>query len=125
NQRLQLDEISSTILQVIHRVACIFRSGNRDRTREARLRPIQHRAGSKDPWTNHPSSLNFVAPILHNEIEAGRMIGPRILTSGPMLDGPKPRFPSSIAIATPEDARHAVNHLKDRGADFIKLQSLI
>jgi len=53
------------------------------------------------------------------------MIGPRILTSGPMLDGPKPRFPSSIAIATPEDARHAVNHLKDRGADFIKLQSLI
>src|SRR5213080_4708115 len=60
-----------------------------------------------------------------NQIAAGRMIGPRILTSGPMLDGPKPRFPSSIAIATPEDARHAVNHLKDRGADFIKLQSLI
>ena len=40
-----------------------------------------------------------------NEIEAGRMIGPRIFTSGPMLDGPKPRFPSSIAIATPEDGR--------------------
>src|SRR5689334_1587412 len=60
-----------------------------------------------------------------NEIEAGQMIGPRIFTSGPMLDGPKPRFPSSIAIATPEDARRAVNHLKDRGADFIKLQSLI
>ena len=60
-----------------------------------------------------------------NEIEAGRLIGPRILTSGPMLDGPKPRFPSSIAIATPEDARHAVANLKRRGADFIKLQSLI
>ena len=60
-----------------------------------------------------------------NEIEAGNMIGPRILTSGPMLDGPKPRFPSSIAIATPADARRAVDQLKDRGADFIKLQSLI
>jgi len=60
-----------------------------------------------------------------NEIEAGRMIGPRILTSGPMLDGPKPRFPSSIAITTPQDARQAVNRLKERGADFIKLQSLI
>lgn len=60
-----------------------------------------------------------------NEIEAGRMIGPRILTSGPMLDGPKPRFPSSIAIATPEDGRRAVDRLKERGADFIKLQSLI
>jgi len=62
---------------------------------------------------------------LRNEIEAGRMRGPRIYTAGPMLDGPKPRFPSSIAIATPEDGRHAVDDLKDRGADFIKLQSLI
>ena len=59
------------------------------------------------------------------EIEAGRLIGPRIYTSGPMLDGPKPRFPSSLAIATPEDARRAVADLKRRGADFIKLQSLI
>jgi imidazolonepropionase-like amidohydrolase len=60
-----------------------------------------------------------------NQIEAGRLIGPRILTSGPMLDGPKPRFPSSVAIATPEDAHRAVTDLKLRGADFIKLQSLI
>jgi len=29
-----------------------------------------------------------------NEIEAGQLLGPRIYTSGPMLDGPKPRFPS-------------------------------
>jgi len=60
-----------------------------------------------------------------NEIEAGRLLGPRIFTSGPMLDGPKPRFPSSIAIATPEDGRRAVDELKRRGSDFIKLQSLI
>jgi imidazolonepropionase-like amidohydrolase len=60
-----------------------------------------------------------------NEIEAGRLLGPRILTSGPMLDGPKPRFPSSLAIATPEDGRRAVDTLKQGGADFIKLQSLI
>jgi imidazolonepropionase-like amidohydrolase len=60
-----------------------------------------------------------------NEIEGGRLLGPRIMTSGPMLDGPKPRFPSSIAIATPEDGRRAVDQLKHNGADFIKLQSLI
>ena len=60
-----------------------------------------------------------------NEIEAGRLLGPRIYTPGPMLDGPKPRFPSSLAIATPEDAHRAVTDLKQRGADFIKLQSLI
>ena len=59
------------------------------------------------------------------DIEAGKLVGPRIFTSGPMLDGPKPRFPSSIAISTPDDARRAVADLKKRGADFIKLQSLI
>jgi len=60
-----------------------------------------------------------------SEIELGHLVGPHIYTSGPMLDGPKPRFPSSIAISTPEDGRRAVADLKDRGADFIKLQSLI
>jgi imidazolonepropionase-like amidohydrolase len=60
-----------------------------------------------------------------NEIEAGRLLGPRIFTSGPMLDGPKPRFPSSMAITTADDGRRAVNQLRQQGADFIKLQSQI
>ena len=38
---------------------------------------------------------------------------------------PSRAFPSSIAISTPEDGRRAVADLKRRGADFIKLQSLI
>jgi len=59
------------------------------------------------------------------EIAAGTLLGPRMVISGPMLDGPQPRFPSSIAITTPEDGRRAVDDLKQRGADFIKLQSLI
>jgi len=59
------------------------------------------------------------------DISAGTLLGPRIVMSGPMLDGPQPRFPSSIPIKTPEDGRRAVDDLKKRGADFIKLQSLI
>jgi len=59
------------------------------------------------------------------EISAGTLIGPRIVMAGPMLDGPQPRFPSSIAIKTPEDGRRAVDDLKQKGVDFIKLQSLI
>jgi imidazolonepropionase-like amidohydrolase len=58
-------------------------------------------------------------------VAAGKMLGPRIVTPGPMLDGPKPRFPSSIAIATPDEGRKAVRDLKARGVDFIKLQSQI
>ncbi len=66
-------------------------------------------------------------PVLEwrKAIDAGTLLGPRIVTPGPMLDGPEPRFPSSIAIKTPEDGRHAVRELKRRGADFIKFQSLI
>ncbi|MEY2394319.1 MAG: hypothetical protein QOF94_664 [Acidobacteriaceae bacterium] len=59
------------------------------------------------------------------EITSGTILGPRMVISGPMLDGPQPRFPSSIAIKTPADGRRAVGDLKHRGADFIKLQSLI
>ena len=66
-----------------------------------------------------------VVQAWRSEIEMGLLVGPRIYTSGPMLDGSNPRFPSSVAIATPEDGRRAVADLKDRGADFIKLQSLI
>ena len=68
-----------------------------------------------------------LAPVFEwrKSIGAGTLIGPRIVTSGPMLDGPKPRFPSSVAIATPADGRRAVRDLQKQGADFIKLQSLI
>jgi imidazolonepropionase-like amidohydrolase len=55
----------------------------------------------------------------------GPWIGPRLVVSGPMLDGPKPQFPASIAVATPEDGRRAVAMLQGRGVDFIKLQSLV
>jgi imidazolonepropionase-like amidohydrolase len=59
------------------------------------------------------------------EIEQGTLVGPRMVVSGPMLDGPTPRFPSSVAVATPDDGRRAVRDLSRRGADFIKLQSLV
>ena len=59
------------------------------------------------------------------QIAKGQLVGPRIYTSGPMLDGPKPRFPSSVAVATPADGRRAVDDLKSQGVDFVKLQSLI
>jgi imidazolonepropionase-like amidohydrolase len=42
-----------------------------------------------------------------------------------MLDGPKPRFPSSIPITTAVDGQRAVRQLKQQGVDFIKLQSQI
>jgi imidazolonepropionase-like amidohydrolase len=59
------------------------------------------------------------------EIADGKLLGPRMIVAGPMLDGPKTQFPASIAITTPEDGRRAVDMLVGRGVDFIKIQSYV
>src|ERR1700719_442208 len=71
-------------------------------------------------------------PVLlkwRQEIASGRIVGPRMVISGPMLDAYLPngklRFPSSIAITTPASAVAAVDSLKAQGVDFIKVQSVI
>ena len=58
-------------------------------------------------------------------IAAGELLGPRMLISGPMLDGPTPAFPSSAPIRDAADGRRVVDELKSAGADFIKIQSLV
>src|SRR5271170_4570584 len=66
-------------------------------------------------------------PVLQarKDIEDKRLLGPHMIVSGPMLDGPKSTYKSAIAIATPEDGRRAVDMLKARGVDFIKIQSYV
>lgn len=71
-------------------------------------------------------------PVLsawRKEIANGLVIGPRMVISGPMLDGYLPngklRFPSSIAVTTPASAIAAVDLLKKQGVDFIKVQSVL
>src|SRR5713226_2949902 len=71
-------------------------------------------------------------PVLfawRKQIAAGKIVGPRMIISGPMLDALLPdgklRFPSSIAVTTPESAVAAVDSLKAQGVDFIKVQSVI
>jgi imidazolonepropionase-like amidohydrolase len=70
-------------------------------------------------------------PVLlawRKQIADGQIIGPRMLISGPMLDGYLPdgkslRFPSSLLVTTPASAVAAVDSLKAQGVDFIKVQS--
>jgi imidazolonepropionase-like amidohydrolase len=58
-------------------------------------------------------------------VGAGTMIGPHIYACGPLLDGPKPMWPGSIAISTAEQGRQAVRDLKQKRADFVKVYSLL
>src|SRR5450631_1201016 len=72
-------------------------------------------------------------PVLfawRKQIASGELIGPRMVVSGPLLDGYLPdgktfRFPSSIPVISVEDAVAAVDSLKAQQVDFIKVQSLI
>lgn len=66
-------------------------------------------------------------PILAARRDVARfaLLGPRLVVSGPMLDGPKSPFPAALKIATPEDGRRAVAMLAGRGVDFIKIQSYV
>ena len=57
------------------------------------------------------------------EVAAHRLVGPRMVVSGPMLDGPQVAFNASIAIKTADDGLKAVGMLKSKGVDFIKIQS--
>ncbi|MCU1293925.1 MAG: amidohydrolase, partial [Bryobacterales bacterium] len=56
-------------------------------------------------------------------VASHRLFGPRMIISGPMLDGAKSQYKAAIPITTPEDGRNAVDLLKRRGVDFIKVQS--
>ncbi|HTV97889.1 MAG TPA: amidohydrolase family protein [Steroidobacteraceae bacterium] len=66
-----------------------------------------------------------VLKVWRAQIAAGRLLGPRMVIAGPMLDGPVPRFPSSAPVANAADARRWVDKLRREGVDFIKIQSLI
>ncbi len=57
------------------------------------------------------------------EIAAGKLLGPRIIAPGPMLDGGKAQPPDLLAVATPNEGRAAVRDLKAKSADFIKVLS--
>lgn len=54
-------------------------------------------------------------------IENGDLLGPAIITSGPLLDGPPPIWAGSTVIETVEQAREAVIEQKRAGYDFIKI----
>ena len=58
-------------------------------------------------------------------VAAHRLLGPRMVVSGPMLDGPKSPYKAALPITTAEDGRKAVDLLKARGVDFIKVQSYV
>jgi len=57
-------------------------------------------------------------------IESGELLGPHMVLGGPFLAGGK-SDQQTIAVNTPEEARRAVDTVKSRGLDFVKILSNI
>lgn len=60
------------------------------------------------------------------EIAAGTTTGPRIFAAGIIVDGPYPLCaPCSIAAGSADEGRKAVSKVKEMGADFVKVYSML
>src|ERR1700758_3753354 len=59
------------------------------------------------------------------ELAAKHLIAPHIYLGSPIVDGKPAIVPNSIEVTTADEARRAVDEQKQRGADFIKVYSLL
>ncbi len=59
------------------------------------------------------------------EIENGTLLGPRMIIASTIVDGPKPIWPGSISVSNEAEGRQAVTKIKQDGADFVKVYSLL
>jgi len=62
------------------------------------------------------------------EILAGKLVGPRIFTPGPILTGakpPRPVWPGSISVTNEQNTHAAVDRLESAGVDFLKVHNFV
>jgi len=60
------------------------------------------------------------------EIAAGTIIGPHVFAAGILIDGPYPFCkPCTIAVSSADEGKKAVLKVKEMGADFVKVYSMI
>ncbi len=63
--------------------------------------------------------------VWRNRVKRGETIGPTVYRAGPYVDGPKPNDKYRLFVTNPEEARSAVQQLRNRGVDFLKVHSQV
>jgi imidazolonepropionase-like amidohydrolase len=58
---------------------------------------------------------------MRKAIQEGKTLGPRMVMAGALIDGAKPFWPGALTATNEAEGRAAVQALKKRGADFIKV----
>ncbi len=62
---------------------------------------------------------------LRDRISEGDLVGPRIFTCGPIVDGDPSVFPTNVPVSNATEAERAVRDLHARGADCIKAYNML
>jgi len=62
---------------------------------------------------------------LKEKIASGQIPGPRVYAGSPILDGPKPAWPGSIAVADAEAGKRIATEMKEQGAEFLKVYTFL
>ncbi len=60
-----------------------------------------------------------------SDVTAGRMVGPRFVFAGNIVNGWPPTRPGEVVVRSPAEGRRAVDSLVDARAEFIKVYSLL
>ncbi len=58
---------------------------------------------------------------LKNAVNLGSVLGPRMFTSGAMIDGVPPTYPTATGVRTPGEVRKAVDLRAVAGVDYVKI----
>jgi hypothetical protein len=75
--------------------------------------------GVRVMW-GYPGALKW-----RNDIEKEVVVGPRMVISSSILDGPQPIWAGSTSLSDPAEARQAVIKAKQDSYDFVKVYSLL
>ena len=72
--------------------------------------------------THSPGDSGYA---IKKDIDLGSVIGPRMFTAGPAIDGMAATLPGATAVAGDEEARQAVDQRAVAGADFVTVYTKI
>ncbi|HMJ59406.1 MAG TPA: amidohydrolase family protein [Gemmatimonadales bacterium] len=62
---------------------------------------------------------------LRNDLNLGSIIGPRMFTSGAMIDGAPATYPNATGVTNAAEARRAVDQRRLAGTDYLKIYTRI
>ena len=87
---------------------------------EARIETVEALLEFGVTTIRSPGSAQSAGVELRDQIEAGQVRGPRMITGAAFING-SPRFDWTVAVATPDEIRDVVRQQAAAGADMIKL----